>query len=102
MEELNERDNNNDLNLEESNKNEYKKIKILFQQVTGKIKIIENKYNELLEDFNMSKKESKKEFQSIKNKNKENNNKISELEKVVSQNVMNLSIKKMIIHLQQK
>ena len=85
MEELNERENNNDLNLEESNKNEYKKIKILFQQITGKVKIIENKYNELLENFNLSKKESKKEFQSIKNKNKENNNKISELENIINE-----------------
>ena len=71
--------------LLQSNKNESKKNKFLFQQVLSKVNILENKHNELLEQFNSNNKEHKKEVQSLKNKNKENTTKISELENMIKE-----------------
>ena len=51
----------------------------------SKVNILENKHNELLEQFNSNNKEHKKEVQSLKNKNKENTTKISELENMIKE-----------------
>ena len=71
--------------LLQSNKEDFKKSKYYFQQITGKVNILENKYNELLEQFISLKKESKKEIQSLKNKDKENATKITELENLINE-----------------
>ena len=65
--------------------NNNNKTKYLFQQVMSKVNILENKYNELLEQFTSMIKESKKEVQSIKNRSKENTTKISELENKINE-----------------
>ena len=71
--------------LLQSNKENFKKSKFYFQQITGKVNILENKYNELLEQFISLKKESKKEIQTLKNKDKENATKITELENLINE-----------------
>ena len=71
--------------LLQSNKEDFKKSKFYFQQISGKVNILENKYNELLEQFISLKKESKKEIQTLKNKDKENATKITELENLINE-----------------
>ena len=78
-------DDNKSITLLQTNKNEGKRTKALLQQSITKASILENKFNELYENFNLLKKENKKDIQSIKNKNKENTNKISELENKINE-----------------
>ena len=96
-EEMNEEDNKNKDNKEnddtkritllQQKKSKDKKIKSLFQQMIGKINFLENKYNELLNQFDAIKKDSKNEFKSLQNKNEESlpknsglNNQINEIQ----------------------
>ena len=96
-EEIKEEDNKNKDNMEnddtktitllQQKKSKDKKIKSLFQQMIGKINILENKYNELLNQFDEIKKDSKNEFKSLQNKNEESlpknsglNNQINEIQ----------------------
>ena len=83
-ENMNKEENTN-VTLLQSSKNESKKTKFLFQQVLSKVNILENKHNELLEQFNSNNKEYKKEVQSLKNKNKESTTKITELENMIKE-----------------
>ena len=96
-EEMNEEDNKNKDNKEnddtkritllQQKKSKDKKIKSLFQQMIGKINFLENKYNELLNQFDAIKKDTKDEFKSLQNKNEESlpknsglNNQINEIQ----------------------
>ena len=96
-EEIKEEDNKNKDNMEnddtkritllQQKKSKDKKIKSLFQQMIGKINFLENKYNELLNQFDAIKKDSKNEFKSLQNKNEESlpknsglNNQINEIQ----------------------
>ena len=96
-EEMNEEDNKNKDNKEnddtkritllQQKKSKDKKIKSLFQQMIGKINFLENKYNELLNQFDAIKKDSKNEFKLLQNKNEESlpknsglNNQINEIQ----------------------
>ena len=96
-EEIKEEDNKNKDNMEnddtktitllQQKKSKDKKIKSLFQQMIGKINILENKYNELLNQFDAIKKDSKNEFKLLQNKNEESlpknsglNNQINEIQ----------------------
>ena len=78
-------DDSKNITLLQTNKSEGKRTKALLQQSLTKASILENKFNELIDNFNLLKKENKKDIQSIKNKNKENTNKISELENKINE-----------------
>ena len=70
--------------LLQTNKNESKRANAIIQQILNKVNMLENKFNELFDNFDLFKKENKKEAQTMKNKNKEFNKKISELENMIN------------------
>ena len=82
-----ENDDTKRITLLQQKKSKDKKIKSLFQQMIGKINFLENKYNELLNQFDAIKKDSKNEFKLLQNKNEESlpknsglNNQINEIQ----------------------
>ena len=70
--------------LLQTNKNESKRANAIIQQILNKVNMLENKFNELFDNFDLFKKENKKEAQTMKNKNKEFNKKICELENMIN------------------
>ena len=66
--------------LSQQKKNKNKKIILLFQQMIGKINNLENKYKEIVNQINIIKNDSKKEFKSLKDKSEESLPKNSGLE----------------------
>ena len=88
--EIKEEDNKNQDNVEKEDvnkknllnlkKNKNKKLLLLFQQMIGKINNLENKYREIVNQINIIKNDSKKEFKSLKDKSEESLPKISGLE----------------------
>ena len=75
-----EKEDVNKKNLSNLKKNKNKKILLLFQQMIGKINNLENKYREIVNQINIIKNDSKKEFKSLKDKSEESLPKISGLE----------------------
>ena len=75
-----EKEDVNKKNLSNLKKNKNKKILLLFQQMIGKINNLENKYKEIVNQINIIKNDSKKEFKSLKDKSEESLPKISGLE----------------------
>ena len=75
-----EKEDVNKKNLSNLKKNKKKKILLLFQQMIGKINNLENKYKEIVNQINIIKNDSKKEFKSLKDKSEESLPKISGLE----------------------
>ena len=75
-----EKEDVNKKNLSNLKKNKNKKILLLFQQMIGKINNLENKYREIVNQINIIKNDSKKEFKSLKDKSEESLPKISGLD----------------------
>ena len=79
-----EEDNEKEKTLLKSNKNENRRANNVVPQILNKLIMLEGKFNELFENFDLFKKENKKETQTIKNKNKEQSKKITDIENMIN------------------
>ena len=79
-----EEDNEKEKTLLESNKNENRRANNVVPQILNRLIMLEGKFNELFENFDLFKKENKKETQTIKNKNKEQSKKITDIENMIN------------------
>ena len=79
-----EKDNEKEKTLLESNKNENRRANNVVPQILNRLIMLERKFNELFENFDLFKKENKKETQTIKNKNKEQSKKITDIENMIN------------------
>ena len=79
-----EKDNEKEKTLLESNKNENRRANNVVPQILNRLIMLEGKFNELFENFDLFKKENKKETQTIKNKNKEQSKKITDIENMIN------------------
>ena len=79
-----EEDNEKEKTLLKSNKNENRRANNVVQQILNRLIMLEGKFNELFENFDLFKKENKKETQTIKNKNKEQSKKITDIENMIN------------------
>ena len=66
------------------NKNESRRANNVVPQILNRLIMLEGKFNEFFENFDLYKKENKKEVQTIKNKNKEHSKKITEIENMIN------------------
>jgi len=79
-----EEDNEKEKTLLKSNKNENRRANNVVPQILNRLIMLEGKFNELFENFDLFKKENKKETQTIKNKNKEQSKKITDIENMIN------------------
>ena len=79
-----EEDNEKEKTLLKSNKNENRRANNVLPQILNRLIMLEGKFNELFENFDLFKKENKKETQTIKNKNKEQSKKITDIENMIN------------------
>ena len=79
-----EKDNEKEKTLLKSNKNENRRANNVVPQILNRLIMLEGKFNELFENFDLFKKENKKETQTIKNKNKEQSKKITDIENMIN------------------
>ena len=79
-----EEDNEKEKTLLKSNKNENRRANNVVPQILNRLIMLERKFNELFENFDLFKKENKKETQTIKNKNKEQSKKITDIENMIN------------------
>ena len=74
----------NDIADEENIMNENRRANNVVPQILNRLIMLEGKFNELFENFDLFKKENKKETQTIKNKNKEQSKKITDIENMIN------------------
>ena len=79
-----EEDNEKEKTLLKTNKNENRRANNVVPQILNRLIMLEGKFNELFENFDLFKKENKKETQTIKNKNKEQSKKITDIENMIN------------------
>ena len=79
-----EEDNEKEKTLLKSNKDENRRANNIVPQILNRLIMLEGKFNELFENFDLFKKENKKETQTIKNKNKEQSKKITDIENMIN------------------
>ena len=79
-----EEDNEKEKTLLKLNKNENRRANNVVPQILNRLIMLEGKFNELFENFDLFKKENKKETQTIKNKNKEQSKKITDIENMIN------------------